>query len=202
LLPKNFYDMLSAEHLKREARALGFAACGVARAEPVGEAWAERRRRALREGWHGEMHYLERNLEKRLDPRRLVEGVQSIVSVALNYAPAPDAQSPYLSAYAQGRDYHDLMRSRLHALLAAIGGTGRCFCDTAPVEERYWAQQAGVGFIGRSGQLIVDSSPLTVDSSAAPAESSEKNCQPSTVNRQLPRRGKPAGISVFSANYS
>jgi len=182
--------MLSAKELKVQARALGFAACGVARAEPVGEAWAEQRRRSLREGRHGEMHYLERNLEKRLDPRLLVEGVRSIVSVALNYAPSPDAQSPALSAYAQGRDYHDVMRERLHALLRACGGTGRCFCDTAPVEERYWAQRAGIGFIGRSGQLIVVSSQLTVDSYAAP-DANDKEKPPTAP------RGQTCGSQMF-----
>lgn len=149
---------LSSEKIKAEAHALGFFACGVAKAGPVSKDCAQAFRRWLDDGGHADMEYMARNTDKRLDPRLLVPGVKSIVSVALNYAPAKRMPQGELqvAAYALGRDYHDIMKSRLHTLAANLGiASYRAFCDTAPVLERYWAQQAGVGWIGRNHQLIV-----------------------------------------------
>lgn len=152
---------LSAQQVKAEALRLGFAACGLAPALPLDAAHAARVRQWLAEGRHGDMAYLANHLEKRLDPRLLVEGAQTVVSVALNYytgtSLAPEGYD--FARYAQGRDYHDVVREKLRALMAALGlqehTDGRCFCDTAPVDERYWAMRCGLGWNGRSGQLVI-----------------------------------------------
>lgn len=99
------------------------------------------------------MDYMAGHMDMRLDPRLLVEGVKTIVSVAMNYLPPQRAAG--ISLYAQGRDYHDVMRERLKMLMEEIGGTGRVFVDTAPVLERYWAWRSGLGWIGRNHQLII-----------------------------------------------
>lgn len=154
-------EILSAEQIKAEAQRLGFSACGLSVAAPVDEEHAERLRRWVSEGKNGEMDYLERHLELRLNPCLLVEGARTIVSVALNYY--TDAQlSPHgyqFARYAMGRDYHDVVRERLRQLMSALGlkehEDGRVFCDTAPLDERYWAVRSGLGWCGRSGQLII-----------------------------------------------
>jgi putative iron-sulfur cluster-binding protein len=168
--------LLSPAYVKAEAQRLGFVACGLSPAEPMDAAHVARRERWLAEGCHGEMSYLARNEEKRRDPRLLVEGVRTIVSVALNYhTPDPlgaDGRPRRLSIarYARGQDYHEVMKSRLFALLntlrahyESVGGvdaeavfsTARAFTDTAPVDERYWAWRSGLGWIGKNTQLII-----------------------------------------------
>lgn len=155
---------LSTSFLKSSASRLGFSACGVAPAASVDGGVADTFRQWIAEGNHAEMAYLANNVEKRLDPTLLVEGAQSVVSVALNYYPAKllDAESQYEFAwYAYGQDYHEVMKNRLNelaeALLADVGGEVhyRVFCDTAPVLERYWAWRCGLGWIGKNTQLII-----------------------------------------------
>ncbi len=155
---------LSTSLLKSSAARLSFTACGVAPAAPVDEAVAGGFRRWIAEGNHAEMAYLANNVEKRLDPTLLVEGAQSVVSVALNYFPVQqlDASRQYEFAwYAYGQDYHDVMKARLTALaetlVADVEGDVhyRVFCDTAPVLERYWAWRCGLGWIGKNTQLII-----------------------------------------------
>lgn len=151
--------LLHAALVKREALRLGFAAAGLAPAGRVDAAREARLRRFIAEGRHAGMDYLERHLELRLDPRLVHPGTRTVVSVAMDYycgEPfAPGAL--HLARYALGDDYHDLMRSRLEALRQAVcpEAGARVCCDTAPVDERYWAQRAGVGWSGRSGQLVV-----------------------------------------------
>lgn len=144
---------LDSAHVKAEAERLGFARCGMAKAEPVDEAFAQHYRAWLEAGCQAGMHYLENHLDKRFDPRLLVPGVRTVVSVAMNYYPARVA--PGIAWYAQGKDYHDLLRERLNQLMQAIGAHGRCFVDTAPVPERYWAWRCGLGWIGKHSQLVV-----------------------------------------------
>lgn len=155
---------LSTSLLKTSAARLGFSACGVAPAGPVDDAVADCFRRWIAEGNQAEMAYLANNVEKRLDPTLLMEGAQSVVSVALNYYPAQqlDASRQYEFAwYAYGHDYHEVMKARLtalaEALLANVEGNVhyRVFCDTAPVLERYWAWRCGLGWIGKNTQLII-----------------------------------------------
>lgn len=146
------------DKIKAEAKSLGFFACGIAEARPVDAATAAAYCQWIADGCHATMHYLADNIDKRLDPRLLMDGVRSIVSVALSYAPSQRiADDKYqIACYAYGKDYHDVMKRKLHTLATRCGITDyRAFCDTAPVLERYWAEQAGLGWIGRNRQLII-----------------------------------------------
>ncbi|RRD01894.1 tRNA epoxyqueuosine(34) reductase QueG [Prevotella sp. OH937_COT-195] len=154
-----------SNRIKAEALRLGFSACGIARAEAVGKDAARRFTTWLEKGGHATMTYMENHLEKRLDPRILVPGTRSIVSVALNYAPAqrlPEGEYQ-IAAYALGLDYHDIVKGKLRELAIRIFGEYnneagkeiRVFSDSAPILERYWAVKAGIGWIGRNHQLIV-----------------------------------------------
>ena len=173
------HSRFSSEHIKAEARRLGFFACGIAKAGPVSDDVAQGYRNWIDNGGHADMHYLENHLEKRLDPTLLLEGARSIIVVALNYAPAQriPADQYQLAAYAYGKDYHDVLKQRLRLLSdritasesplplerlrvgelrSGMGVRERLLCtDTVPILERYWAQQAGIGFIGRNHQLII-----------------------------------------------
>lgn len=144
--------------IKAGAQDLGFFACGIARAEAVDEATAAQVRRWLDADGYASMTYMNNYTDKRLDPRLLMDGLKSIVCVALNYTPAkhfPEHEYQ-LAAYALGSDYHDVVKSKLHTLAATLGITNyRTFCDSAPVLERYWAERAGIGWTGRNHQLII-----------------------------------------------
>lgn len=149
---------LSSERIKAEAHALGFFACGVAKAEIVDDNNSNIFRHWLDAKGYADMDYMARNVDKRLDPQQLMPGVKSIVCVALNYAPATRMPHEELqfAAYALGKDYHDIVKSRLHALAERLEiNNNRAFCDTAPVLERYWASRAGLGWLGRNHQLII-----------------------------------------------
>ena len=157
--------------IKDMARSLGFTACGIAKAAPVRDAMQGCFRKWVAEGRHGDMGYMERNMEKRLDPTQLVEGCQSLIVVAMNYfPPAEISEDEYqIAYYAYGHDYHDVLRTRLASLLAwlneqrgldntkatNLAHAQRIFVDTAPLLERYWAEQAGLGWTGRNHQLII-----------------------------------------------
>lgn len=148
--------------IKAEAKSLGFAVCGIAKADAVDTETTMQLTRWINEGCHGTMGYLERNSDKRTDPRELVPGCRSIVCVALNYNPRPQdiiKGRLHLSRYALGKDYHKIVKDRLFMLLKRINEVrptqGRAFCDTAPLLERYWAARAGIGFIGKNHQLII-----------------------------------------------
>ncbi|WP_321334222.1 tRNA epoxyqueuosine(34) reductase QueG [uncultured Bacteroides sp.] len=148
--------------IKAEALRLGFSACGIAPAEPISSEAEQHFKEWLSVGYQGEMAYMENNVEKRCDPRLLVEGTRSIVSVALNYYPLQQLhKDQYQFAwYAYGKDYHDVMREKMNTLFAYVNEQiipvkGRVFCDTAPVFDRYWAWRAGLGWIGKNTQLII-----------------------------------------------
>lgn len=150
-----------AKQIKAEAYRLGFSACGIARADFVGEE-KERLEQWLANGHHAGMAYMSNHLDKRCDPRLLVDGTKSVISVALNYYPSHRLREDQLqfAYYAYGQDYHEVMKERLMKLLNYINEqlqpvNGRAFCDTAPVLDRYWARQAGLGWIGKNGQLII-----------------------------------------------
>ena len=152
--------MTFSEEIKQQAYALGFDACGICRAADSGE--EARYRQWISENGHAGMDYMARNIDKRLDPRLLVEGARSVVSVALNYYPhrkLPE-EVPQFAYYAYGRDYHEVVRGKLRQLFDWIkerdpAVTGRYFSDSAPVLERFWAAQAGLGFIGKNTLLII-----------------------------------------------
>lgn len=152
--------LLNSTDIKAQALRLGFVACGMAKAEPVAELFAERYRRWLELGFCAEMDYMRRNVEMRLRPELLVPGVRTIVSLAMNFM--PQQQQPAISLYAQGKDYHDVMKQRMQELMQTCGLEGRCFVDTAPVLERYWAWKSGIGTITTSGLVAVSGYGPTV----------------------------------------
>ncbi len=150
------------QRIKQQALHLGFDACGISQAKHVGEHTEYAYHQWLTKGCNAEMSYLERNGEKRSDPRLLVEGTKSIISVALNYYPnqTQAIDNPQFAYYAYGQDYHDVMKRKLNELLQFIRqllpqAEGRCFTDSAPVMESFWAQQAGIGYKGKHTLLII-----------------------------------------------
>ena len=144
-------------------REAGAVAVGAVAAGVVPEGVREEYERWTGEGRHAGMEYLERYPEVRFDSRRLLEGegARTIICCAFGFSPAEE-RNPALgriAAYAYGDDYHDAIRKRLtgvtEALKAEYGGEWRICIDTAPVLERYWAVQAGIGEIGENGCLMV-----------------------------------------------
>lgn len=150
------------EKIRQTGHQLGFAAIGVARAQPDAQA-VERLRAWLADGRHGAMDYMARHADLRAHPALLHPGTLSVISATLDYLPAqappPDAQTAVISRYAQGRDYHKVMRQRLQKLAEAvareIGPFGyRVFSDSAPVMEVEFARQAGLGWRGKHTLLL------------------------------------------------
>lgn len=146
--------------IKAEAIRLGFLACGISKADFLGEE-APRLERWLKAGMHGEMAYMENHFDKRLDPRKLVPGAKSVVSLLLNYFPPEQQQegSYKISKYAYGEDYHRVIKDKLKALhdfiTAEIGQVhGRAFVDSAPVLDKAWAARSGLGWIGKNANLL------------------------------------------------
>ena len=143
--------------IKSEAKRLGFDICGIAKAEAVAPEVAAIYNHWIEQGKHATMGYLERNSEKRFNPALLVDGCKSIISVAMNYAPKQAIKG--IANYAQGKDYHKIVKDRLFLLLQSINSVspvqGRAFCDSAPVLERYWAMKSGIGYIGHNRHLII-----------------------------------------------
>lgn len=155
--------MITKEHLKTAAKAVGFDLCGVVAVHPLEED-AARFRRWLEAGNHASLGYLERNIEKRFNPAQLVEGAQTVIVCAISYKSeistgyAEDACAK-IASYACNRDYHLTIKELLHALLKQLQSdyptlTGRAFVDSAPVAEKRWAVEAGLGWIGRQSLLI------------------------------------------------
>lgn len=112
-------------------------------------------------GRNAGMEYMERYGDVRDDPRKLLEGVQSIICCAISYYTpfTPDPDALRIARYALGQDYHDIVRRRLETAAQRIreiyGGETRVCVDTAPLRERYWAERSGLGFIGRNNHLII-----------------------------------------------
>ncbi|MBN1768487.1 MAG: tRNA epoxyqueuosine(34) reductase QueG [Prolixibacteraceae bacterium] len=147
--------------IKTKALELGFSLCGIA---PVRKLKAEEKalKAYLANCYHGEMKYMANHFDKRLDPSLLVPGAKSMVLVLLNYFPRnlqQGSNAPKIAKYAYGTDYHYVIKDKLKALLRFINehiapANGRVFTDSAPVLERAWAVQAGLGWIGKNGLLI------------------------------------------------
>jgi epoxyqueuosine reductase len=146
--------------LKNKARELGFEYCGISKAEFLEEE-APRLEQWLNEGRHGSMHWMENHFDKRLDPRLLVDGAKSVVSLLLNYYPEKELEnSAYkISKYAYGKDYHTVIKDKLKELIFSlqqeIGDiNGRAFVDSAPVMDKVWAKKSGLGWVGKNTNLI------------------------------------------------
>lgn len=147
--------------IKDEAIRLGFMACGISKAEFL-ETEAPRLENWLNNNLHGEMKYMENYFDKRLDPRLLVDGAKSVISLSLNYyteEKQADVDAPKISKYAYGQDYHTVIKDKLKTLMFFIEEnigevSGRAFVDSAPVLDRAWAQRSGIGWIGKNANLI------------------------------------------------
>lgn len=146
--------------INQEAKRLGFDSCGIAKAEFLEEE-ASNLELWLKKGYQGKMSYMENYFDKRLDPRLLVDGAKSVISLSYNYFPE-DTQSKdsyKISKYAYGEDYHHVIKSKLKELTFFIQENigqvnGRAFVDSAPVLERAWAQKSGLGWIGKHSLLL------------------------------------------------
>ncbi|MGB3710654.1 MAG: tRNA epoxyqueuosine(34) reductase QueG [Erythrobacter sp.] len=156
---------LLARRIEAEARALGFVACGIASAseDPVR---AERLEQWLGEGRHGSMEWMETRLEHRRSPQGLWPEANSVIALGMSYAPAHDPMTlessrdrARISVYAQGRDYHDVVKKRLKRLARWLvaeepGAQVKVFVDTAPVMEKPLGEAAGIGWQGKHTNLL------------------------------------------------
>lgn len=143
----------------------GASAVGVTTVCEVSDNAEKIRRDWIADGFHADMKYLERYEDVRHNPALLLDGAETLVMAAFSYA-NPDAVKsmevsgvPTIAEYALGKDYHIEVRRRLEKvaceLTSRFGGTTRICVDTAPLRERYWAQQAGLGFVGTNNYLII-----------------------------------------------
>ena len=145
--------------IKSLASELGFSDCGIAKAAclsedefPLGE-WLDC-------GFNADMQYMERNAEMRRDPRLVVDGARSIVSLVVSYKPDGIMQGvPRIAQYAYGEDYHERLKRMMYQLVARITTLYpdfecRPFVDTAPVSDRHWAVRAGLGWIGKNTLFV------------------------------------------------
>ena len=154
---------LLTQKIKEKALEIGFERVGIAPVKDVPDgkllAWLEH-------DYHGEMQYLARGVEKRLDPSLILRGVKTVLSVALNYyhpypLPYLDPASGVFSRYASGDDYHEVLWPKLKTLLDQIeelcpGAEGKIYVDTGPVMDKHWAARSGIGWIGKNGNLIAN----------------------------------------------
>ena len=150
---------VTAAQVKARASELGFDLCGIARAHSLPpqrlDHWLER-------GWDAGLEYVRARREERLDPSRLVAGARSVVVVAASYGPAPEDPEPApgelsIARYARGRDYHNVVLKPVRKLAAWLRDHGASVyveVDAGAVMEKAWAQEAGVGWIGKNGCLI------------------------------------------------
>jgi epoxyqueuosine reductase len=158
--PENLEARIAAEALRQ-----GFAVCGFAGAgeDPLR---SERLEQWLGEGYHGSMEWMATRAAERRSPQGLWPEAKSVIALGMSYAPAQDplalegsAHHARISAYAQGRDYHDVVKKRLKALArwlveAVPGAEVKVFVDTAPVMEKPLGQAAGIGWQGKHTNLV------------------------------------------------
>lgn len=151
-----------ARSIKERALQIGFDKVGIVRAEPLSEE-ASRLHKWLALGYHGDMQWMERETDKRINPRALLPNARSVVVVALNYyTPDKHTQQPNtgkVSRYAWGDDYHQILGDKLHSLLAWIKGErhdveGKVCVDIQPVMDKAWAVRAGIGWLGKHSNVI------------------------------------------------
>ena len=147
--------------VKSLSKELGFDYCGISKAVFLEEE-APRLEEWLKKGYQGKMTYMDNHFDKRLDPRLLVEGAKSVVSLVFNYYPdeiQKDEQAPKLAKYAYGEDYHFIIKDKLKEFLDRIQEEigevgGRVFVDSAPVLDKAWAKKSGLGWVGKNTNLI------------------------------------------------
>lgn len=150
-----------ANLIKAKAKKFGFDSCGISRADFLEED-AKPFESWLNKNYNGEMSYMENYFDKRLDPRLLVEGSKSVISLSYNYFPEEDLfgiDQLKISKYAYGEDYHEIIKEILREMVAElqeeIGDFQyRVFTDSAPILERSWARKSGIGWVGKNANLI------------------------------------------------
>lgn len=154
------FEIKISEKIKSYAAELGFLHCGIARSRRLDDD-AKRLENWLNNNYHGTMSYMANHFDLRVDPGKLVPGAKSVITLLMNYFPAAEQEKniPGISKYAYGQDYHEVIREKLHHLLFRIRElagevNGRGFVDSAPVLERSWAKESGLGWIGKNGNLI------------------------------------------------
>jgi len=147
--------------IKKQAKELGFHLVGIAAAQPLPH--APYLREWLAGGRHGGMNWMVDHLEKRTEVRKLVPGAKSVISVAQNYytpfTHSGEKDKAKISRYARGKDYHKIIKKKLKHLLKVMQEwdkriEGRLFVDTAPIQDKLWAQQAGIGWQGKNTNII------------------------------------------------
>lgn len=143
--------MLNSDTVKRIALEVGFDDCGIARADALTDEEYPLRE-WIRRGWHGALDYMERNADKRMDPRLLVPGAKSVICCVSAYPPPDNIGGT--AAYARTRDYHKDIKQMLFSLRERLGIEGKCCCDTVPISDKHWAARAGLGWIGRHTLLV------------------------------------------------
>ena len=151
----------NTKFIKNKAKDLGFSSVGISKARHLHEE-ENKFEKWLSKGYQGSMNYLEKNFDKRLDPRKLVPGSKSIISLSYNYYPKKNIDKKnnfIISKYAYGKDYHKVIKKKLKILFRSIKEKigdveGRVFVDSAPVHERAWAKLSGLGWIGKNSLLI------------------------------------------------
>lgn len=140
-------------------RSCGVSRYGIVRIEAVEPEACAAYRLWIDEGANADMEYLERYSNVRANPGLLLPGARSMICCAFPYWHPQSANAQGIASYALGTDYHETVRRRLTEVAAALAAETPCECrvcvDTAPLRERYWAQRAGLGTIGRSGHLII-----------------------------------------------
>lgn len=145
--------MLRLAEIKRFALEVGFDACGVARADALTDDEYPLRR-WLSLGWHGDLSYMERNADKRMDPRLLLPGAKSVICCVSAYGPPDTSRTDGVAAYAQHREYHEVVKNMLFLLKERLGIDAKVCCDTVPISDKHWAARAGLGWIGRHTLLV------------------------------------------------
>lgn len=146
--------------VKQTAERLGFDYCGIAQAGLLSDD-ARRLEQWLAKGMNGTMDYMANHFDLRIDPTKLLPGAKSVITLLKNYYPSEKQtmDSPKISKYAYGKDYHEVIRKQLKIFLQEINQQigaveGRGFVDSAPVLERSWAIKSGLGWVGKNGNLI------------------------------------------------
>lgn len=151
-----------AQLIKQKALETGFHKVGIVRAEPL-QPEGEHLRHWLADGMHGEMLWMNRDPDKRADPRMIFPSARSIIVVALNYYTpnlhSDDPSHGKISRYAWGDDYHDVLKEKQRSLLQWIqeqrpDAEGKICVDTAPVMDKAWAVRAGIGWLGKHSNVI------------------------------------------------
>jgi epoxyqueuosine reductase len=152
-----------AETIRQEARALGFDAVGIARVASPPDELSSRLFNWFSRGYHGTMEWIARDPARRTDPTQVLPNCRSVIAVGMNYETGHRADerpgNGRIARYAWGEDYHDVLQAKLEQLESRIqslapGAATRSYVDTGPVMEKAWAQQAGLGWIGKHSNLV------------------------------------------------